>query len=182
MEKSGTAIILAGGKSSRMGEDKGLMLFKGKPMIQLILDEVNQIADQILIVTSNPDYLSFGYPLIPDLVENKGPLAGIVSGLSHSTSTYNWVLSCDIPYITTELLLMLRNEIDDFDVILAKKNQQVHPLIGCYKKDCLGSLNEQLNLGQLKLMHALSSLKVKEFDAVDFEEKCFQNLNSKADL
>lgn len=182
MEKSGTAIILAGGKSSRMGEDKGLMLFNGKPMIQFILDEVNQIAAQILIVTSNPDYLSFGYPLIPDMVENKGPLAGIVSGLSHSTSIYNWVLSCDIPYITTELLLKLRNEIGDFDAILAKKNGQVHPLIGCYKKDCLGSLNEQLNLDQLKLMNALSHLNVKEFDAVDFDEKCFQNLNSKADL
>lgn len=182
MEKSGTAIILAGGKSSRMGEDKGLMLFNGKPMIQFILDEVNQIAAQIFIVTSNPNYLSFGYPLIPDLIENKGPLAGIVSGLSHSTSTFNWVLSCDIPHITTELLLMLRNEIGDDDVILAKKNGQVHPLIGCYKKDCLGSINEQLNLGQLKLMNALSSLKVKEFDAVDFDEKCFHNLNSKADL
>lgn len=182
MEKSGTAIILAGGKSSRMGEDKGLMLFNGKPMIQFILDEVNQIATQIFIVTSNPDYLSFGYPTIPDLIENKGPLAGIVSGLSHSTSTYNWVLSCDIPYITTELLLKLKIEIGDFDVILAKKNGQVHPLIGCYKKDCLVSLNEQLNLDQLKLMNALSHLNVKEFDAVDFDEKCFQNLNSKADL
>jgi molybdopterin-guanine dinucleotide biosynthesis protein A len=143
---------------------------------------VSQVANEILIVTSNPDYARFGYSLVPDLIENKGPLAGIISGLSHSTSVYNWVLSCDIPYITTKLLLKLKTEIGDFDAILAKKNEQVHPLIGCYKKDCLGSLNQQLNLGQLKLMNVLSSLKVKEFEAVDFDEKCFQNLNSKADL
>jgi molybdopterin-guanine dinucleotide biosynthesis protein A len=182
MEKSGTAIILAGGKSSRMGEDKGLMLVNGKPMIQSILDQVSQVANEILIVTSNPNYARFGYSLIPDLIENKGPLAGIVSGLSHSSSVYNWVLSCDIPYITASLLLKLKAEIGDNDVIVAKKNLRIHPLIGCYKKDCVAVLNEQLNSGDLKLMNALNQLKVKEFEAVDFDEKCFQNINSKADL
>lgn len=71
------AIILAGGKSSRMGVDKGLMLLNEKPMVQHVIDAVKLVADEIIIVANNKEYKQFGYTVISDEIENAGPLAGI---------------------------------------------------------------------------------------------------------
>ena len=79
-----TGIILAGGKSSRMGTDKGLMRLNGKPMIQHILDPMAKICQRILIITGNPMYGMFGFELVNDEAPDYGPVMGILSGLKQS--------------------------------------------------------------------------------------------------
>ena len=100
-KKSLAAIILAGGRSSRMGTEKGLMPFRGKPMIRHIIDLLQSLdINPIQIITQHGAYEQFELPCYPDLIQNKGPLGGIYSGLVHSTATKNLVLGCDMPFLT----------------------------------------------------------------------------------
>ncbi len=79
-----TGIILAGGKSSRMGEDKGLVLLNGKPMIQYVIEALKGVVSDIIIISNNASYNKFGIPVYPDIIKDKGPVGGIFTGLHHS--------------------------------------------------------------------------------------------------
>lgn len=177
-----TAIILAGGKSVRMGEDKGLMLVNNKPMIQGVIDAVLPLTPTVLIAANNPNYEKFGFPVISDMVKDKGPLAGLVNGLSHSSSELNWVISCDTPYLQTSFLIELMNQIEGFDAVVPVYEGKTHPLIAVYRKSSLKHFEENLALNRLKMMDLLNGLKVNYFNANTYDSCNFKNLNSKAEL
>ncbi len=176
------AIILAGGKSSRMGIDKGLMLLNEKPMVQHVIDAVKLIADELIIIANNEAYKQFGYKVIPDEVENAGPLAGICTGLKHSKYNYNFVLSCDVPFVTKEMLSLLKQEVAGFDAVVFEKDEDLHPLIGIYSKNCLPEFEAALNNKELKLKTVLHHIKVRKIDGTSFSDKNFKNINSTLDL
>ncbi|NQX97356.1 MAG: molybdenum cofactor guanylyltransferase [Flavobacteriales bacterium] len=176
-----TGIILAGGKSSRMNEDKGLMLLDGKPMIQYVIDALNPLVDEIIIVSNNPEYEQFGYSVYEDLIKRKGPLAGIYTGLSHSTSETNIILSCDIPYVSAELLSFLIENNHDQITIPAYKGR-THQLIGVFSKSCEINFLMSLEKEQLKLMNAFKNLNLNVVDASHFDEQLFTNINSLSDI
>jgi len=130
-----TGIILAGGKSSRMGTDKGFVIYKNKAFIQHIIEAINPLVDEIIIVSNNPDYDIFRLKRIDDIIENAGPLAGVYSGLYHTTTENNLVVSCDVPMINSETLSLLINEIDETsDVVQLESQGKTMPLIAAYKK------------------------------------------------
>jgi len=108
-----TGIILAGGKSSRMGTDKGFVLYKNKSFIQHIIEALQPLVDEIIIVSNNPDYDIFGLKRVSDLIENAGPLAGVYTGLDYSETENNLVISCDVPLINSETLTLLIDGIED---------------------------------------------------------------------
>lgn len=131
-----TGIILCGGKSSRMGADKGLLSIGGKAMIAHVIEALKPLCSEILLVTSNKDYEQFGYSLVPDNTENFGPVAGVLSGLNASKNDLNLVLSCDVPFVLTALLKQLTEQIGSHDAIAASSADGVHPLVGAYRKRC----------------------------------------------
>ncbi|MCL4167425.1 UNVERIFIED_CONTAM: hypothetical protein GTU68_012318, partial [Idotea baltica] len=104
-----TGIILAGGKSSRMGTDKGFLFLNNKPFVQYSIDALMPLVSEIIIVSDNPDYDVFGFKRINDSTKNAGPVAGICSGLEASSTDYNLILSCDIPLISSQILERLIN-------------------------------------------------------------------------
>ena len=177
-----TAIILAGGRSSRMGQDKGLMNLGDKPMIQYTIDTVSRITSNILIVANDSAYEQFGFPVLYDKVENKGPLAGIIGGLSATLTEHNWILACDTPYVTAELLLELMAKLKDYDAVVSMHQDKVHPLIATYNRRVLPVFEKQLKLNNLKLMRANAELNVEIFNADHYDLINFKNLNSKTDL
>lgn len=177
-----TGIILAGGKSSRMGEDKGLMLLNGKPMIQYVIDAVSKLTDKIIIVSNSSKYEQFGCKVIPDVVKDKGPLGGIISGLEQTTSERNWILSCDTPYISVEILRELMETMGEEQIRITSAGDKIHPLIGTYRKSALIPLKEQLALNELKLTKAFEGVEKTIFDANHYPLNCFKNLNKKEDL
>lgn len=181
MEKL-TAIILAGGKSSRMGEDKGLMNLNGKPMIAWVLETVSKLTSEIILIANNPEYKKFGFPVYEDEVPEKGPLGGIITGLKASDTEKNWIISCDTPYINADLLNVLMNEVGDYDAVVPVYKNKVHPLIGVYRKSGLSHFEENLHLNNLKIMEILDGIKVNYFQADVFTEENFRNLNAKTDL
>lgn len=177
-----TGIILAGGKSSRMGEDKGLMLFNEKPMIQHIIDVVRPVVNHIVIIANDKRYEQFGYPVYEDIVKNQGPLAGVLTGLTHSTTTKNFVLSCDVPFVNEAILKLLIEACKDVDVVIPEKNNKTHQLIGVYDKSCVETFKRELENNQRKMKLAIEKLNFKTVDANQIDDKIFNNINSKNDI
>lgn len=173
-----TGIILAGGKSSRMGQDKGLMKFEGKLMIQHVIDVLIQFVDEIIIITNNQDYKSLGYPIYSDLIKDQGPLAGVYAGLHYSKTDKNLIISCDVPYVNDELIQLIINSSKGFDVVIPRKNEQTHPLIGFYKRSFKTIAKDELSINQRKLKLALCRSNLRIIDANHIDKKVFMNINS----
>ena len=106
-----TAIILAGGKSSRMGTDKGLLDFEGNKLIQHVIDNVKSSCEEILVVSNNDGYNSLGYPVVKDRFLNRGPLGGIHAGLSITKTNWNFVIGCDMPFAEKHFIAYLLSHV-----------------------------------------------------------------------
>ncbi len=178
-----TAIILAGGKSSRMGTDKGFVNYKNKPFVQRIIETVAPLVSETIIISNNPNYDIFGLKRYSDLIENAGPLAGIYTGLNHSKTENNLVISCDVPLINSEILRRLtQDNFDEFEVVQLESKGKEMPLIARYKKSCESTFLELLNQGERRVRKALKSCRVKTITVKQSNEKLTANINTKNDL
>ncbi|MFY0643962.1 MAG: molybdenum cofactor guanylyltransferase [Bacteroidia bacterium] len=175
------AYILSGGKSSRMGQEKGLVQYNGKPMIQWVIDALKPIAQEITIVSNSPDYQNLGFEVIADIQKNKGPLGGIATALNHSNNEVNIILSCDIPEIKTSTLKMILSNANA-QVTICRQGNQLHPLIGVYRKSSLKTINKQLETDQLAVMAALDLLDLNIIDLGSEFAEDFKNINRPENL
>ncbi|WP_051238729.1 molybdenum cofactor guanylyltransferase [Gaetbulibacter saemankumensis] len=178
-----TGIILAGGKSSRMGQDKGLLKFKEQSFIQYSIDALTPLVSDIIIVSDHAEHQLFGFKTIEDDEKDAGPVSGICSGLEASKSTYNIILSCDIPFIKSRLLEKLLKHTDDaYDIIQAESKGKTMPLIAIYKKQCLRTFKDLLNQGERRLRVAVNHCVVKNVPTNFDEDKMTMNINTKEEL
>ena len=177
-----TAIILAGGESCRMGYDKGFAKFKGAYFIEHILEALPEL-NEVLIVSNNKSYEQFNLKRVQDLHENIGPLAGVYAGLYHSTTEYNLILSCDLPFLKKELIEMLFKEVTDaFDIVQVAVQNKTNPLLAVYKKKCMLSCKKALENGERRLCEFVNRQKTKTI-ALNYSLANYaKNVNSKADL
>ncbi|MAZ28148.1 MAG: molybdenum cofactor guanylyltransferase [Cytophagaceae bacterium] len=177
-----TGIILAGGKSLRMQEDKALMQFNGKMFTAHIADALKPLVSEILLVSSNPAHQILGLTQIPDKFENAGPLAGIYSGLRQSKTDLNLILSCDVPLIKTSILQLLLQHADKFDVVQLSGENRAVPLIAMYNKSCLPHFEKCLQKSEYKLQLALADLNVKTISLPPEDAIFVTNVNTPADF
>ena len=177
-----TGLILAGGKSSRMGEDKGFLKLNDTTFIEYISAALKPLVSEIIISSNNPDYDVFGFRRVEDSVTDAGPVAGIYSGLKASKTAYNLVLSCDVPLISTAILKMLLAEKDmKYDVVLFKNENKLMPLIALYKSSCNSIFKAALETKELRLLNVLKKCHTKTI-VLKKNEKALANINTKADL
>lgn len=116
-----TGIILAGGKSSRMGQNKALLDFKGKTVIEHVISTVSNLFNRVIIITNSPaDYTHLGFEIFTDFYANLGPLAGIHSGLVNSKTERNFIISCDIPLVTSDVINYICNRKTDEPITVLK--------------------------------------------------------------
>ena len=136
MNKKGiTGIILAGGKSKRMGTEKGLINFRGKTMIQYAIEVLEPICDQIIISANSNSYDALPYPKFSDIFPNSGPMGGIYTGLLNSRNDLNLVLSCDMPFIKADLLNDLVLNADGNDIVVPwHRSKHFEPMCALYRK------------------------------------------------
>ncbi len=177
--------ILAGGKSSRMGEDKGLILFNGKPMIAHVIEQLKPAVKKIIIVSNNKAYEQFGFDVINDLVTDIGPAGGILTALSQTDTNYNFICSCDMPFIKTDAINFLIENSFDFEITVAVHQEKIQPLFSVYSKSCLAEWKNQVQknnfiLQELITQYNLQKLEMKNMQS--FDETIFTNLNSKSEL
>ncbi|WP_310559136.1 molybdenum cofactor guanylyltransferase [Flavobacterium sp.] len=175
--------ILCGGKSSRMQSEKGLALYKNKPFIEHIIDAVLPITSTIQLITNSSEYDYLKYDTIKDVIIDKGPMGGIYTALLHSDTDLNLILSCDIPLISTTMLLELIEKYNSsFDVSIFEETNRVHPLIGIYSKNVLPMLKNRIDANELKMMHFISNSKHQLIWIEDENRQQFQNINSLLEL
>lgn len=178
-KKNITGIILAGGKSSRMGSDKGFLSLNGSTFMSHIIEAIKPIANNIIIVSNNPEYDAFGYKRVNDLIENSGPLAGLYSGLYYSKTENNLVLSCDVPLIKTFVLEQLINfDTENFDVVQLQSKGKTMPLIALFKKHCFHKCLELLNSNEKRLRIAVARLNTKTIINDSEWEQYVKNINT----
>ena len=182
-KKDITGIILAGGKSSRMGTDKGFLSLNDKPFIQYSIDVLKPLVSEIIIVSDNSKYDVFGLKRINDVTKNAGPVAGICTGLEASSTDYNLILSCDIPLINSEILQQLINGIDDTsEIIQAESNGKSMPLIAIYKKQVTNTFNEFLQADERRLRVAINSCVSKNIILKKEHEFATMNVNTQTEF
>lgn len=178
-----TGIILAGGKSSRMGTDKGLITLEGITFTERIISAMNPLVKSIIIVSNTSEYDGFGYQRIEDVIKDSGPLAGLYTGLHYSKTEYNLVLSCDVPLINSKILKKLVAEMDyTSDVIQFQSQGKTIPLVAFYRKRCMYTCLELLEQGEKRLRVAIDHLNTKTI-AIDSKMELYvKNINTKNEL
>ncbi len=183
VDKDITGIILAGGKSSRMGTEKGLLLLEGKPFVQHIVEALQPIAKEIIIVSSNSEYDTFGVKRIEDIIPESGPIAGLHTGLTNSETKNNLVVSCDVPLVTTSLLRKLfQFETEDYDIVQFEAERKTIPLIALYKKRCAQKCLKLLSKGEKRLRKLVSESNTKTILVEEKDLPLIKNINAIEDL
>jgi len=179
------AFVLAGGKSSRMGTDKGLMDFQGRKMIEHVLQSL-KISQRITIITENGDYKQFGFPVCTDIYKNCGPLGGIQSALFNSNADWNIIASCDLPFVTSDFFKFLLEKINKTfaHAIVPVHENKSEPLCALYHKSCLSEVEKFLTEKELKMHHVLKKLNTVyvEVPAHFNPAQLFRNINWPADV
>lgn len=147
-----TGIVLSGGKSLRMGTDKGLLDYKGKSLVQHAVDYLRPHCNEILISSNSDIYNSIGYPVIPDLIQNIGPIGGIFSCIKNIDANKVIVTACDMPEIPKTLInKMCLNEPDADLIYLKLSSGRLQPLPLVLGKKTYSSLYTQIESGKYKL-------------------------------
>lgn len=174
--------ILAGGKSSRMGQDKGLMEFKGLSMIEHVLTACEALNSSVKIVTNNFAYTQFKKPLVSDNFSEIGPLGGIEAGLKGSEKKTVLFLPCDIPHITAEILDELEACRTADTICIAADSNGMQPLIGFYPTSCLSVIQNQIKNSNYKITHLFDHFPLKVINFESAPSHHFKNMNSPEDL
>jgi molybdenum cofactor guanylyltransferase len=182
-----TGIVLSGGRSSRMGKEKGLCLFQGKPLIEYSIELLKQFCETIIISTNNNDYDYLGYLIVRDTITGIGPAGGIFSCLQASRSDENFILSCDTPMISIELIrFILSYDKKNSDALIPVYNGFPEPLCALYRKNCLSAFGESINDGQYKIQEILKKVNVNfvELNLLDgiIHPLKFTNVNTPEDI
>ena len=177
------AYILCGGKSSRMGTDKGFVKFRNKCFMDWCLEAVSQITRNIHLVTGEKKYAQFGYPLLEDIYKEKGPVGGIHTALENSTTDWNLILSCDIPGITGSLLKKLVYRTPGAtSVAFLNSTSQDYPLVAMYHKDCKSFFSEAIQAHDLKLMNLIRRMDHTTIKVAPSESHNLNNINTPQEL
>lgn len=180
MENKITAIVLAGGKSERMGTDKGLLVLNGRTFIKHICDALKPIVgNTILIISDNKEYDALGFTRVEDIISNKGPVGGLYSALNASKTKVNLVLSVDVPMVSSELLAWLLKNHDETDMVTQTIiGDKTSPLIAVYDRSMRTVLGEHMAGKQLKLRHVIDDVKHKTIVVPEKWNNQVQNINT----
>jgi molybdopterin-guanine dinucleotide biosynthesis protein A len=179
--------LLCGGKSGRMGQDKALMSFLGRPLILRMLERLASITDEVIISTNRPeDYKFLDLPLYPDILPNNGALGGLYSSFRAAHNPIIAAVACDMPFASPSLFAYEYEQLcrSSADVVIPSSQQGLEPLHAVYRREtCLPIIQSALKAGLFKLIGWLSQVDVKivppeEFLPFDELNLAFSNLNT----
>ncbi len=156
------AIILAGGLSSRMGTNKAFLDVGGVTNIERIRNTLQiEFRDLLLVTNHMEEYQFLNLPMVCDQYPGKGPLAGIHAGLSVSTQPVNFIVACDMPFISVNLARFLVEQIEDYDIVVPSIDGQLHTLFSVFKKSAAPVIEESIKNNKFRIQDVFKDLKVK---------------------
>jgi len=185
-------VIQAGGKSSRMGENKTLMPFAGTPLIQRVFERTKSIAQEVLIVSNEPEELSFlDVKMVKDSILGLGAIGGLYTAMDKASSELVAVVACDLPFVSASILAEGARLLDrtSADVAIPRvKGDFYEPLHAVYRREpCKKAIFQAIQSDQHRLISWFPSVRVLEMDEVlcgqlDPDGLAFFNINSKEDF
>ena len=182
-----TAVVLTGGKSSRMGRPKALLPFDGEPLIVHIVRHLKRVfAETVVVAAPEQELPLLPVALVRDQVAYQGPVSGIYRGLKAATKEVCFVTSCDAPFLDLALISHLLSEISDCDVVVPFWQERFQPLHAVYRRSVAPLLHEQLERGELRPIFLYDKVRTRkvhedEIRTLDPEGMSFLNMNSPAD-
>ncbi|MEA3459109.1 MAG: molybdenum cofactor guanylyltransferase [Chloroflexota bacterium] len=183
-----TAIILAGGRSHRLGLDKALLRLDGETLLEAAVKKVATLSDEVIVAVSGPlPYRLPGAHLVTDIHPGCGPLGGIHAGLAAASNFYSLVVACDMPFLNIELLRYMVEIAPGNDVVMPRLGTYLEPLHAIYSKDCLKPIERRIEAENFKVSDFLSEVRVRylereDIERFDPEHLSFFNINTMEDL
>jgi molybdopterin-guanine dinucleotide biosynthesis protein A len=193
-------ILLCGGKSRRMGQDKGSMSLNGKPIIIHVIKNIIAVADEIIVVLRDKNQVNnynkifdqlqsnrSKLHIFTDILNDKGPLAGILTGLENITSDKAMVVPCDSPFVSKDFVnkMFLYSNEPNFDAFVPKwPDGRLEPLHSIYKKDLKSNILKLLKEDIRDVKSLIMELNVKYIDvgSLDDTGRSFFNINRMDDI
>jgi len=183
-----SAIVLAGGKSQRLGVDKSQLKLNGKWLLQQILNTLATLSDDLLVVANgDKEFARLPARIVPDACPYTGPLGGIYSGLQAMRYERGLFVACDMPFLNLDLLRHMILLSADFDVVIPSIIDKTEPLHAIYSKTCIRPIEDLLRRDDLRIVHFFPHVRVRyvrenEVDVFDPEHLPFFNINTPDDL
>lgn len=186
-----TVAIQAGGASTRMGANKALIPFNGRPLIEHIIDQVKPIAGEILITSNHQEELKhLDVKLVSDLIPGRGVLSGLYTSLQAAIHPYVAFIACDMPFVSAHLIEFERDQMmtGKYDVVIPKTVSGYEPLHAVYRREeCLPAVYAALCTGEKRLISWFDFVKVQVVDEallqlLEISDSVFGNVNTIVDL
>ena len=190
-----TVVIQAGGQSTRMGEDKALKIFLGRPLIQRVIDRLSPIADEIIVTTNRPADYTFldtstgsvrRLRLVSDLKPGRGALGGLYTALFAARHPVVAVVACDMPFASAGLFEASYRVLaeEGADVVIPKSEEGYEPVHAVYRREtCVPAIESAINADQWKMIAWFPHVKVRvltmeEINSSDPDGLAFWNVNT----
>jgi len=187
-----SGIVLAGGKSVRLGHDKITEKVGGISLIEKVVASLEPLSEEVIIVTAKARTFSqlAGHSKVKitaDIFPGRGSLGGIYTGLVRSDSFYNIVVAADMPFLNAPLLRYMIEASDGFDLVLPRVGEWFEPLHAVYSRNCVKAIETLFDQGKRVIVELFNYVKVKyieekEIDRFDPGHLSFFNINTKEDL
>lgn len=190
MYKDITAIILAGGKSKRMGKEKALLHIGDRTIIDVLVEKLKSRFPKIILSTNSPGSFAFlKIPMVEDFYKNVGPIGGIHAGLTESDTEKNFIISCDLPLMSEEMIDYICNYKSSSKIIVCKTGDYIEPAFGIYSKDIVEDIEVTLNLNlqyglsprDVSIQNIIEKIGAEIIDAAKlpfYNEDLFYNMNT----
>ena len=190
IDKFGTAISLAGGKSSRMGFDKQFLEINQTRMMDIVIEKLEEEFEEIIVVTNKLDeYENFKHKLVSDIIVGMGPLSGLHVGLKNSKSKYAYFIACDMPNINIPYIKYMKDQIEKVkpDACVTRCGDFAETFNSFYSKDLYKRIEMHLKQDKRSVNSLLKEIDTHYIDedvAKDFSPnwEMFRNLNTQEDL
>ncbi len=190
MEIEVTGVLLAGGKSRRMGEDKRHLRVGEQTLLERGLAVLRStFQDVLVVIAQDSPPLDVEAQAVRDLVPDCGSLGGLYTGLMQAATPYIFVVACDMPFLDPAVLVQFTSRRANADIVMAKLASRIHPMHALYSKRCLPVVERMIQARQLKIQEMVAdrSLHVRyvtedDLRIIDPSGRSFQNVNTPADL
>jgi len=179
-----SGVILAGGKSRRMGRDKALLDLAGRPMIAVVAERLRAVVGEVIIAADDTHlYAPFADHCVPDQIPGVGTLGGIHAGLKAATHDLAIIVGCDMPFLNPAVLRWFVQAAGVYDVVVLQQGPWVEPLHAVYRSTCLPAIKASIDTGQRRVISFFDAVRVRtvspaEIAHLDPDLSSFRNINT----
>lgn len=176
-------VILAGGKSSRMGKDKAFLIWNGESFIERLTKEMDVFEEKMIAHGNRREITDTGWPVVEDIYPDRGPIGGLHAALTNCESDALFCVTCDVPLVQRSLVSFLYQYMDETTdaIIPIAEDGKVHPLCAIYRKKTSSAFLKKIEEGNNRIMSAFEHMNVKYVSLDEKHSKQLHNINTKED-